>query len=521
MYDTRAAQRWVTIAISLAAIQTTQVACSGTEEDCAASAACVAAAGGGAASAGAAGANSGRAGASGSAGTGAAAWGSISFRDTSPFARVAPGSSAAFSFEIERSGEFRGPVIAELSDLPAGVTASPVTIASSATKATFEISALPSAPVGGPTLARLTARAQDNASLTEEMNFELYIAGEPGVRDISFGLDGAATHKATDYQYDEPYDVSIDARGRIWLVGEAQGTEPWVGWIMRLDESGMLDATFGDSGRITGLNALGSSVNSVEAIGTSALVAINRPNTSGFTGFLRMFGDAGSVDTSFGTGGDVIFADGVRTILRSGDSWIVRSRSGNQYSHVDSLGSVKRTFSEPADLPAPMVQVDAKGRLVLALAADGPGPHRLARLSQDGSMDGTFGTAGVAAYPVRSGHVNAYPISLMVAPGGDLVLFAQSKPSTADSVNQEAFLVRFNDSGAVVSSFGNSGSIVVTLVGYGAHAFMQNDGKIVAIHADFVAGASRCAIVRCDGNGALDRSFGENGRTILGGDVTV
>src|SRR5262249_42620631 len=148
------------------------------------------------------------------------------------------------------------------------------------------------------------------------------------------------------------------------------------------------------------------------------------------------------------------------------------------------------------------------GKIVVATqpAVNSPGPT-VARFNADGSSDTSFG-AGGSVTTVLGGSVFLGASSLLVQPAGKLLL------ASTGSIGARAshILVRYNGDGSLDPSFGDGGKVIANLgpgVDFGTlGATLQSDGKIVvagAISDDF-------AVVRYNANGSLDASFGTGGK---------
>lgn len=149
----------------------------------------------------------------------------------------------------------------------------------------------------------------------------------------------------------------------------------------------------------------------------------------------------------------------------------------------------------------------------------------LARYSPNGSLDTGFGTAGKVTTDFANGLStvpdNAFATAVLIQPDGRLVAggVARVTVSSGGSVTQtdEFALARYNANGSLDSSFGSGGTLTVgaptpsgTPSGTLKAMVLQPDGKIVA--AGYVGSAfDQFVIMRFDGNGVLDTSFGSGG----------
>jgi uncharacterized delta-60 repeat protein len=156
---------------------------------------------------------------------------------------------------------------------------------------------------------------------------------------------------------------------------------------------------------------------------------------------------------------------------------------------------------------ATAVAVQADGRIVVA-GAVGP-DFGLARLNRDGSLDLTFGKAGVVTTDFDSRNDAAWALALQ--PDGKMVI-----AGSAGRGHSEQFgLARYNPDGGLDPAFGDKGKVTVDFSASLSQALalaLQPDGKIIAAgmavgdatHNDF-------ALVRLQADGHLDSTFGTGG----------
>jgi len=226
-------------------------------------------------------------------------------------------------------------------------------------------------------------------------------------------------------------------------------------------QAGHLDPTFANRG-IFLLNSLG-------AEGGSTKVALQK---DGKIVFAAASGDAqqlnngialvrlntnGSPDTTFGTGGAVVFG----------------------VEHTVPVGVI--------------IQLD--GKIVVGSAAaqnsDGGFPLGLARFNPNGSVDSSFGTGGrVTSFSIR-------PAALALQPDGKILVTGSNA------------VARFDSNGQFDTTFGSGGQSALPFPGAAAIA-LQSDGKILIAGAPSFnpGGGVAGTIVRFDPDGTLDKTFG-------------
>jgi len=135
----------------------------------------------------------------------------------------------------------------------------------------------------------------------------------------------------------------------------------------------------------------------------------------------------------------------------------------------------------------------------------------LVRFNADGSLDSTFGSAGVVSTDFKSGNDSAYQVRLQA--DGRIVLAGQS----FNGNDYDVALARYNADGSLDDSFGEGGKLT-TPIGAGADCGYSldvlADGRIVVAGQGFAGGggiAQGLAIVRYQSDGSLDASFGGDG----------
>ena len=165
------------------------------------------------------------------------------------------------------------------------------------------------------------------------------------------------------------------------------------------------------------------------------------------------------------------------------------------------------------------VQPDGK-ILVLVGISDPNGiattAYGVLRYRGDGTLDPTFGTAGVVKVAFTN-FINT-PHALVLQPDGKIVVAGET---SASGTLSEFFLVRLTSTGALDGTFGSGGKVTTNFVGQQAGGvsnpatvvLLQPDGKIVA--GGVASQCAKCphqtALARYNPNGSLDTTFGAGG----------
>ncbi|MFF1658467.1 calcium-binding protein [Streptomyces sp. NPDC058255] len=290
---------------------------------------------------------------------------------------------------------------------------------------------------------------------------------------------------------------------------------------------GDLDPSFGSGGTVTvdrGTSESGADV-ALQPDGKIVTVGTNIQNgaSSGDFSVLRHNAD-GSIDTSFGSGGEVvtdmaggqdgaggvalqpdgkIVVVGTSEIPDNGCCWFTVARynaNGTLDTGFGDGGWVRADFGDNGSSAGEAVAVQSDGK-ILAAGQTG-GRFAVVRYLADGSPDPAFGTAGQVVTSFTEG---ALGYDMALQPDGRIVVAGYTGSTRFDFA-----LARYNSDGSLDSGFGTGGRVVTD---FGDYEFVngvavQSDGKIVAAGStggDF-------ALARYNANGSLDSGFGTGGR---------
>jgi uncharacterized delta-60 repeat protein len=142
--------------------------------------------------------------------------------------------------------------------------------------------------------------------------------------------------------------------------------------------------------------------------------------------------------------------------------------------------------------------------------------------AQDGTLDATFGTGGVATgYIKGDGTTNTVTANaqsditkLVVQPDGKIVQVGYKATGQGDNF----IIIRYNVDGTIDASFGTDAPFGFTAHDLGlstndrAHGVaLQSDGKIVVVGETVVSGETIIAVTRYTTTGAIDNTFGTAG----------
>ncbi|HET6879718.1 MAG TPA: delta-60 repeat domain-containing protein, partial [Pirellulales bacterium] len=235
-------------------------------------------------------------------------------------------------------------------------------------------------------------------------NFALVRYLADGSLDPSFGSGGEVT---TDFgANDNAFGVVEQPDGKILAAGTSGGSLA----LSRYLANGSLDPSFGNDGKVSGVNGLGT-------VYTVALQSDGKIITGGSSGELARFLTNGSLDTGFGNGGSV----------------------------NTNLGS-NETINALTVLPNDEIIVAAQAGENFALAQYQP----------DGSVDTSFGSGGVVTTNF-GGYDGANALAVV---NGAIVAAGFSNAVSPSNYTYNFAVARYRMDGSADTSFGNDGKVI-------------------------------------------------------------
>ena len=360
-----------------------------------------------------------------------------------------------------------------------------------------------------------------------------------GSLDTTFG-SGGKVRTAMGSSTDRGYSVALQSDGKIVVAGNSSiGTSNDGFAVARYNSDGSLDTTFGSGGKVmTDVGPYGESGYSVALQSNGGIVvagyAYNSNHDADFA-VVRYSGN-GSLDTTFGSGGKVTTAIGLSSddygysVAVQPDGKIVvggYTSNGSDYDmaviRYNSAGSLDTTFGSGGKVTTAIgssddygyrVVLQSNGKIVVAgstcTSSYGNDSIAVVRYNSAGSLDTTFGSGGMVTTAVGLSSDYGYGVALQSDGRVVVAGYTKSRPSAADA---DFAVVRYNSDGSLDSTFGSGGKVTTSIATGDDNAYgvaIQSDGKIV------VAGCSggyngAFAVVRYNGDGSLDSSFGSGG----------
>jgi uncharacterized delta-60 repeat protein len=304
--------------------------------------------------------------------------------------------------------------------------------------------------------------------------------GLPGAIDPCFGSDGV-TQTTTPNDQQTIHELLIDADGRIIAVGVVKdASSQFHIALARYSADGVLDESVGGGLVITELapGSTGTSPAGAVLAGDGGVV-IAAVAGAGDQFTLVRFAPDGRLDTAFGSGGIVT---------------------------IGQPGTYAKGLTALPD-----------GKL-LAVARTGASTVVLARLTSTGSLDASFGNAGIVMDAVP---LMRFDVTAMVADAGSIVLAGRGE--TSSNGPSHPTIARYSAAGVRDTAFGTDGVVVATDFAQGqldstALGFLARSAGGGCVAGGFHTwsppdGTSPMEVIalRVDASGALDATFATGG----------
>jgi uncharacterized delta-60 repeat protein len=362
-------------------------------------------------------------------------------------------------------------------------------------------------------------------TISNDWDFGVVLYNADGTLDTAFGVNGVVITDLTvsTFTDDMPYALAVQTDGKFVLAGRSDQDSGSAFAMARYNADGTLDTNFGGGGVV--ITLLGGSFLDTNGIAIQSdgkiVVAGSTSNVFGNSAaFLARYNTDGSLDTTFGSNGIVLFAGWAprRVVLQVNNKIVIAGTSnGNaaQLARYDADGTLDTTFGAGGVVISSFASnvtglaLDADGKILVGGTSGGAGDLAVARFNQlDGSLDSTFGSAGIATAGFPAGG-QAFDLTLQ---GSDIVEVGASAAEFA--------VARYLPTGALDASFSNDGRTLTLFpalaISNPDEVLVQTDGRIVltANVTVSLSDASAFGLARFNTNGTPDNTFGINGQVV-------
>jgi uncharacterized delta-60 repeat protein len=321
-----------------------------------------------------------------------------------------------------------------------------------------------------------------------------------GTLDTNFGTQGQTivAFDAGGNNDDVASSVLLQPNGRIVVCGQSSGDAAGNGTdfgIVRLTASGAPDTQFSGDGKAT------------------------VPFDLGPAGLRNDF----AVRCNLQSDGKIVAAGRAQVDATAGRMAVVRLNSdGSRDTGFNGAGTATVDFGPayPASI-ALGVKSMSNGDTLLIGGAAGASPQlawAFARLDSSGQLDPTFGNGGIAL--IDSGFPGYQPyeaLDAVVQPDNSFVAVG-IMGLLPDITNFDFGIFKFTANGALDTSFGVGGGQIVpfdlggVFTDFGIDIVQDSQGRFVVVGASSTAIGTTTTMVRLNGDGSFDPSFGVDGK---------
>ena len=365
-----------------------------------------------------------------------------------------------------------------------------------------------------------------------------------GALDTSFGDGGIVRYDLGFRDDDRIYDLTLDADGKIVVVGEVGFNDQSRAFLARFNPDGSIDTPFGFDGQANwGTDFVADRASAVLVLDDERIVVTG---SSGGDLVVRAYEPDGHLDTDFGNEGRITrdlgssFDAGADVVAEADDGFFVlASKGAGEYPasnfavlKYSNDGDLDSSFGENGlatggiDTPVHFSALALTGDGSVVLAGNEPYDFHaeedviVARLAADGNLDPAFSRDGLATAGA-TGQRDAVVIEVEPLGGGKVLVLGRVRSIAGD----EMVLAQYNVNGSLDKSFGRRGILKLRgfLYEYTTAMTLEPDGQIVVAgvtRTQRPSGGEDLIVRRFNRDGSPDDDFGTNG-TAIGGDLSI
>ncbi len=338
--------------------------------------------------------------------------------------------------------------------------------------------------------------------------------GDAGQLDTSFDSDGKVITNLGGSE--EIVDVAVQSDGKLVAI-VSDGSGDFV--VVRYLANGSLDSSFSGDGKTSASFGGTESVGAVAIQSDGKIIVVgSASNGTDYDVAVARFLADGTLDTSFGSSGKTLvdfggWESGIDVAIGADDSIAVAAYGGTGDFAAAKLtddGAMDTSFSSDGKVTTDIngssdstqaIAIQSDGKLLLSGMASGTWQWTVARYTESGALDETFGDGGVSI----GGPVVGWIYAMAVRGDGTIALAGGGN---------EFQVAQFTSAGVLDTAFSDDGVATIDFTGNTDVAYdvaFEPDGKVVvagAAYGDF-------AIARYGVDGSLDEDFDSDGKLVV------
>jgi uncharacterized delta-60 repeat protein len=351
-----------------------------------------------------------------------------------------------------------------------------------------------------------------------------------GSLDATYDDDGVKVEDIED-QNSTLTDITVQPDGKAVLVGAAAVGSRFRFGVVRLQENGELDPSFGAGGRIKAQVGTNTSRADAVALQPDGKVVVAGAADGG-AGVVRYLTN-GFPDPAFDLDGQFNATNGtLSSIALQPDGRIVVGGQVGAGSSRDFLigrlttnGAPDSTFDMDGWTTTSVangedgvmdIKIQGDGKILAAGIATVNGQYdfALVRYLTNGAVDNHFGSFGRVATDLQGGADAGLGVAFQT--NGRIVFAGYSVHPTTGNI--DVGLAQYLTNGLPDSAFDGDGKLT-TAVGladdYGTDVIVRPDGKLLVAGIARIGGEAMVLVLRYLPNGSLDSNFGNGGRVVV------
>jgi uncharacterized delta-60 repeat protein len=323
-----------------------------------------------------------------------------------------------------------------------------------------------------------------------------------GKLDNAFGENGTII-TSIDSSIGSAHSVAVQSDGKIVAAGDSYNGNNDVITLVRYNVNGFKDNAFGKNGIVK--THIGNSVdeaNSIAIQDNDKIIVAGKSDNGSNTDFAVVrYNNNGTLDNTFGTNGIVTTPIGnsddyAKSVAIQSDGKTIAAGSSYNGNDRDFCvvrynldGTLDNTFGTSGIVTTPIgdsydeayaVDIQANGKIVAAGNSNNGNDDDFAliRYNSNGSLDSTFGASGIVTTQV--GGSNDEISSIAIQSNGKIL--AAGNFYSEKTFSEDIALLRYNSDGTLDTEFGDNG--IITASGlrsddYATALAVQKDGGIV------------------------------------------
>ncbi len=350
---------------------------------------------------------------------------------------------------------------------------------------------------------------------------------------------------------DVGWSIIVDRDGKSYLAGYSGSSDKdYDSFIVKLNQDGKIDDTFGNNGKIIlskVLNSKGKDYAESMALDSEQKILITGYffNGKNFDSYILKLDTNGKIDKSFGKRGKLIFngiatnnpkanlsdisrsifVDKSQNIYIAGSAW---NRKNYQVFiiKINRDGKVDSSFGKNGIAQFDDIAIkysddhisavyEKNGKIYIAGWSVSRKNKKtfVIRIDQNGNLDNDFGEQGKVILDE-----NSYPNSMVVDENENIFVVGDIEKGKLDL---DAYLIKLNKEGKFDNSFVDNGKILFDNIAGGSREdsatslYVDESGKIYITGVSWSGKNYVAYVIKLNSDGNFDKDFGDNGKLLI------